>query len=243
MCDSSNGPGSKVSDSGLGAGFHSKFGHEVRSPLNAIIGFSEMLHDGAFGKLTDPQREVAHDILEAGRNLRQLVSNAVDLNKIQAGSMTLTCETLSLAQIVQQALSTTAAMACGRRLHLSHTVPAEFAVTADERRLTQALCNLLDNAVRYSPDGATVQVTAMRQDAFVRVAVTDTGHGIPTEEQERVFEPFVAIDRQGQSGGTGLGLAVCRGLIELMGGKIDLVSIPGAGSTFSVTLPAAETPA
>ncbi|MHB8994301.1 MAG: sensor histidine kinase [Armatimonadota bacterium] len=223
--------------------FHSKFTHEVRSPLNAIIGFSEMLHDGSFGPLTDPQREVAQDILQASRNLRQLVSDAMDLSKIHAGSMPLTCETLSLSQIVQQALSTTAAMASTRQTHLSHTVPAELAVTADERRLTQVLCNLLDNAVRFSPDGATVQLTAERQDAVVRVDVIDTGHGIPLDEQERVFEPFAAFDRQGQSSGTGLGLAVSRGLMELMGGKIDLVSTPGAGSTFSVSLRAAEIPA
>jgi signal transduction histidine kinase len=222
--------------------FHSKFGHEVRSPLNAIIGFSEMLHEGLFGPLTDPQREVAHDILDAGRHLKQLVADAMDLHKIHAGTMPLACEALSLAQIVQQALSMTAAMASERET-LLHTVALDFAVTADERRLTQVLCNLLDNAVRYSPSGATVQVTAERQDGLVRVDVTDTGHGIPPDEQESVFEPFVAIDREGQSSGTGLGLAVCRGLIVLMGGRIDLISTPGAGSRLSFTLPAAETPA
>ncbi|MGE5531167.1 MAG: sensor histidine kinase, partial [Bacteroidota bacterium] len=149
MCDSSDGAGSNVSDSRLSAGFLSKFGHEVRSPLNAIIGFSEMLADEAFGPLSDDQREVARDILNAGRHLQQLVSDALDASRLRLGNMDLTCDALSVASTVEQALALTAALAAEKNIQFSHMVPVDIAVTADERRLTQVLYNLLENAVRF----------------------------------------------------------------------------------------------
>jgi signal transduction histidine kinase len=201
-----------------------------------------MLHDDVFGPLTDEQRQVAQDILEAGRHLQQLVNDTIDLHKIHARIMPLSLETLSVAQIAQQSMLALAPLASTRQCHVFDMVPPELAVTADERRLTQVICNLLQNAIHFSPEGASVQVTAERCGDFVRLAVIDNGHGIPPEEHERVFAPFVALDRESQPGGTGLGLPLSLGLVTMMGGALDLVSSPGAGSTFSFTLPAAVPP-
>jgi signal transduction histidine kinase len=182
---------------------------------------------------------VAQDILGAGRHLQQLVSDALDVSRLRLGKMELSLDIVSVVAVVEQAVAMTAAVAAEKNIRFSHTVPLELAVIADERRLTQVLYNLLQNAVRFSPEGARVSVSAERDSDSVRLSVADTGHGIPPEEQERIFEPFAAMDREGQSCGSGLGLSVSRGLVELMGGTLDLASTPGAGSTFSFTLPAA----
>lgn len=222
--------------------FIADLSHEVRSPLNAIIGFSELLADGTFGSLSDPQQEVVEDILTAGKHLLQLVNDALDISKLSAGRMNLEPEILSVAALTEQALGLAAGIDPQKGIVLGHEVPGELAVQADERRALQVLVNLLCNAIRYSPAGGSVRVSAQAEGNLVRVSVADTGYGIGEGDQQRIFNDFVSMDRGDESGGTGLGLSVSRRLVELMGGTIGVTSRPGQGSTFSFTLPRAVAP-
>lgn len=220
--------------------FLADLSHEVRSPLNAIIGFSELLADDTFGPLSTEQRDVVEDILAAGKHLLQLANDVLDISKIRVGKMTLDVDTLSVAALVEQALGLAAGIDPQKGMVLLQEVPEQLAVRADERRTLQVLCNLLSNAIRYTPAGGTIRVTAQAEEGLVRISVADTGHGICEANHARIFEEFVSMDRGGQSGGAGLGLSVSRRLVELMGGEIGVTSKVGAGSTFSFTLPRAE---
>ncbi|MEI6500519.1 MAG: HAMP domain-containing sensor histidine kinase [Armatimonadota bacterium] len=222
--------------------FLADLSHEVRSPLNAIVGFSELLSEETFGPLNAQQVEVIRDILQAGRHLQRLVDDVLDLSKIRLGRMELQWERLCVASVVEQALSMARAVAPEKGMALSSEVPAALAVWADERRVVQILCNLLTNALRYSPDASTVHVAAASAGDFTQISVRDTGCGIALEDQARIFEEFVSLPCGAQESGTGLGLSVTRRLVELMGGQISVVSAPGVGSTFSFTLPAAAPP-
>lgn len=214
----------------------------MRSPLNAIIGFSELLGDEMLGPLNEQQQEVVSDILSAGRHLLRLMNDVLDLTKISTGRMELQLQPLSVAAAADEAL----ALACGacaeRAPRACRDVPPELTVRADERRVVQVLCNLLTNAIRYSPPGSAVRLAAAVEGEQVRVSVSDDGCGIAPEDQQRVFDEFVSIDQPGYPGGTGLGLAVTRRLVALMGGSIAVSSAPGEGSTFTFTLPRCEVP-
>jgi len=222
--------------------FLADLSHEVRSPLNAIIGFSELLTDGVFGDLTDEQQAVVRDILAAGNHLLRLISDVLDISKIHADKLDLQLEVLPVAAVAEQALTVARAQAHEKNLTLRNEIPTEFAVWADERRLTQILCNILSNAVRCSPETSEVLLTAQTEGDYVRLSVQDHGCGIAPEDHERIFDDFVALPTPGESTGTGLGLAVSKRLVELMGGTISVNSEKGQGATFSFTLPRRERP-
>lgn len=222
--------------------FLADLSHEVRRPLNAIIGYSELLADEAFGPLTPQQHEVVDDILAAGKHLLRLANDVLDISKVRLGKMSIELEILSVVAVVEQAIDMAAGISPHKGMILQHEVPEGLAVRADERRMLQVLCNLLGNAIRYSPAGASVRVTAEPDQEFVKISVIDTGYGIAEDEHEKVFEDFVAMDRGGVSKSSGLGLSVCRRLVEMMGGEIVVTSEPGKGSTFSFTLPKAAAP-
>jgi signal transduction histidine kinase len=218
--------------------FLADLSHEVRSPLNAIIGLSELLSDETFGPLNEQQRGAVDDIQTAGQHLLRLVTDVLDLSKIRLGKMELQLELICVASAVEQALCMARAVAPDKGVLLSHDVPFDLAVWADERRVVQVLCNLLSNAIRYSRDGATVHVAADGDSVVTCVAVSDTGCGVAREDQERIFDAFVSLPCGGQEPGTGLGLSVTRRLVQLMGGQVSVDSTPTVGSTFTVCLPA-----
>jgi len=218
--------------------FLADLSHEVRGPLHAIIGFSELLGDGTYGPLNERQTEAVRDIQVAGQHLQRLVDDVLDLSRIRLGKLELQLELLCVTSVVEQALSMARAFAPEKGIVLSPDVPAALAVWADERRVVQIVCNLLSNAIRHSPDGSSVHVVAARAGDFTQIAVRDTGCGIAPEDQERIFEEFVSLRGEAQASGTGLGLSVTRRLVQLMGGQMSVVSAPGAGSTFFFTLPA-----
>ena len=222
--------------------FLADLSHEVRRPLNAIIGYSELLVDEAFGPLSPQQQEVVNDILGAGRHLLRLANDVLDISKARLGKLSLELETLSVAAVVKQAVDMSAGTNPQKKMLLEYDVPADLAVRADECRVVQVLCNLLGNAIRYSPAGKRVLVTAAAEGSHVRISVIDEGYGMSQADQERVFEDFVAMGRGDDNGGTGLGLAVCQRLVLMMGGEIAVTSEEGKGSTFSFTLRRAEAP-
>lgn len=218
--------------------FVADLSHEVRSPLNAIVGFSELLDDEVFGVLNDDQHEAIRDILSAARYLVQLLGDVLDIHKIELGKIELEYERLSVVGVLGQVLTVARALAHEKNLQLHMQVPADLAVWADERRFSQIVYNLLSNAAKFSKDEGNVWVQAHQDGEFISISVRDEGCGIAPADHERVFEDFTALRREEHPSSTGLGLSVTRRLVELMGGRITVESQPNEGATFTFTLPA-----
>ena len=219
--------------------FLASMSHELRTPLNAVIGFSEVLLDRMFGEINERQDEYLHDIRNSGRHLLELLNEILDLSKVEAGQMVLEPSTFR----VDSALEYTLAMVRERAALHAITVTMDVAddvemVDADELRFKQVVLNLVSNAVKFTPDGGSVSIRAYREGTALVVTVTDTGIGVPPEDQERIFESF----QQGRRGapkeeGTGLGLTLSRRIVGLFGGRMWLESTPGVGSTFGFSVP------
>ncbi len=220
--------------------FLANMSHELRTPLNAIIGFSEVLLERLFGDLNDKQDDYLKDIHSSGKHLLSLINDILDLSKIEAGRMELEPSRVDVASAIANALTLVRERAQHHAITLAQDVdPALGTVDADERKFKQILLNLLSNAVKFTPDGGRIDVTARHVGDVAEIAVHDTGIGIAPEDQAAVFEEFrqVGRDYTRKQEGTGLGLALTRRFVELHGGTIRLDSTPGAGSTFTFTLP------
>ena len=219
--------------------FLANMSHELRTPLNAIIGFSEVLSERLFGELNAKQAEYVIDITESGRHLLTLINDILDLSKIEAGRMELDAGDFDLPVTIDNAMSLVRERAQRRGIALRCAVAERLpTIRADERKVKQVLLNLLSNALKFTPEGGTVEVRASAYDDRVEIAVADTGVGIAPEDQEAVFEEFRQVGRAAKKiEGTGLGLAISRKFIELHGGTIRVESQVGHGSTFTFTLP------
>ncbi len=221
--------------------FLSTMSHELRTPLNAILGFAELLRDPRYGPLNDRQSRFAGHIHTSGQHLLSLINDILDLSKIEAGRLELTIESLSVEQAFGDVLNTLSPLAEKKQLGLSQRCEAGLSVLADATRFRQVLMNLVGNALKFTPEGGSVELVAFPRDGQARVEVRDTGTGIPEEEQKRIFEAFYRLKQSGKSAeGTGLGLAITQRLLELQGGKLELTSQPGHGSCFYFSLPAAR---
>lgn len=219
--------------------FLANMSHELRTPLNAIIGFTEILQDELGPTLDERHRTCLEHVLDGGHHLLRLITDILDLSKVEAGRMELTRSMVSLTEVAKDAAETMSPMAAQRNVALNLSVPDELPrVWADAFRLKQILLNLLSNAIRFTPHGGTVSLRARQHDDSLVVAVSDTGVGIRKEDLPRLFRAFEQLSTSTQSGGgTGLGLTLTKQLIELHGGSIDVLSEPNKGSTFTVTLP------
>jgi PAS domain S-box-containing protein len=227
--------------------FLSRMSHELRTPMNSILGFGQLLQRHALGP--EQARSVEH-ILKAGRHLLNLINEVLEIARIEANQQQLSLEPVHAATLLNEALALVRPAAEQRPVQLAlHAPPGTDAyVRADQQRLMQVLLNLLSNAIKYNRAGGTVQLLARPVagtdgSAFLALGVRDTGPGIPAD---RLGELFVAFARLGaeRSGieGTGLGLALSRRLVELMGGHLRVESTVGEGSTFWVELPVTESP-
>jgi signal transduction histidine kinase/ActR/RegA family two-component response regulator/putative methionine-R-sulfoxide reductase with GAF domain len=221
--------------------FLASMSHELRTPLNAVIGFSEVLLDRMFGELNERQEDYLHDIRSSGRHLLELLNEILDLSKVEAGQMVLEPTMFSVPAVLDYGLSLVRERAATHGITLRLEVGESVGlIEADELRFKQVLLNLLSNAVKFTPDGGTVTLCATRSGDALRITVTDTGIGVPPEDQERIFESF----QQGARGapkaeGTGLGLTLSRRIVELFGGRLWLEPGPdGVGSVFGFTIPA-----
>jgi PAS domain S-box-containing protein len=226
--------------------FLANMSHELRTPLNAIIGFSEVLLEQMFGPLNARQEEYLHDILSSGKCLLNLITDILDLTKIEAGKLQLQQCALPLRHLLEHSLVMVKGRAVAHNIALSLEVDADLeSVFADEQKVKQILFNLLSNAVRFTPAGGQVGIHAKRAGAMVQIAVWDTGVGIAPEDQQRIFEAFHQVGQglTGKTEGSGLGLTLTRKFVELHGGTLWLESVPGGGSTFTFTLPVQTTPA
>ena len=218
--------------------FLAHMSHELRTPLNAIIGFSELLEQQLAGELNEQQLGYVGDVLDAGRHLLSLINEILDLSKVEAGKMDLDRSAVSLRDVLESGVTMHAARADREGIRLELDLhPEDITVRADERRLRQVVFNLVSNAVKSTPPGGRVDLSARLVDGFVEVAVADTGPGVPAEEREAIFEEF-RQGRENAAEGTGLGLPLSRKLIELHGGRLWLETTGGSGSTFLFVLPA-----
>jgi two-component system, cell cycle sensor histidine kinase PleC len=223
--------------------FLANISHELRTPLNAIIGFSEMMHQQMFGAIGQPKYlEYAHDIQQSGRYLLEVINDILDMSKIEAGRMNLVCETLILGEIVAESMRVVQQTAGERNIRLETLGNSGLEVPGDRRALKQVLINLLSNAVKFTPVGGQVSLRAYRYRGSVRIAISDTGVGIPRHEIAKLGRPFEQVENQFTKGhkGTGLGLAISRSIIELHGGRLEIKSRLGEGTTVTCVLPATQ---
>jgi signal transduction histidine kinase len=219
--------------------FLANMSHELRTPLNAIIGFSEVLMQRMFGELNTKQDEYLKDIYESGRHLLLLINDILDLSKIEAGRMELEATDFDLPSAIDNALTLLRERATRRGITLGRTLDEHLGmVRGDERKVKQVLLNLLSNALKFTPEGGRIDVSAGVHDGVAEIAVADTGVGIAPKDQEAVFEEFRQVGTADKKvEGTGLGLALSRKFVELHGGRIWVKSQVGHGSTFTFTLP------
>ena len=221
--------------------FLSSMSHELRTPMNAILGFAQLLQTEPAAPLNANQHRFVEQILKAGRHLLELINEVLDLARIEAGKLVLSVEPVSVAQVLAECLPLIHTLARERQVSVAQAASRErLRVMADYVRLKQALLNLLSNAVKYNRPGGTVSVEVARRGAGVRIAVVDTGIGIPREMQAELFQPFQRLAQNApEVEGTGIGLALTKKLVDAMGGTIGFESAWGSGSTFWVELPAA----
>jgi signal transduction histidine kinase/CheY-like chemotaxis protein len=216
--------------------FLSRMSHEFRTPLAAIMGFSELL---ALADLDEKKRDWSRTILKAGKHLLRLVDEVLDISRIEAGELPLSVEAVDIRSLLDDAIELVQPMADGRGVTIHPPVITERSgyVRADAQRLKQVLINLLSNAVKYNRDGGEVRVAAEPvASERIRIAVSDTGRGIDPSSLEKLFTPFERLDAGADVQGTGLGLALSKSLVEAMGGSVEVESEPGQGSTFTVEL-------
>jgi GAF domain-containing protein len=219
--------------------FLANMSHELRTPLNAIIGFSEVLSERMFGELNEKQDEYLKDIYASGQHLLSLINDILDLSKIEAGRMELEVTDFDLPSAIDNALMLVRERASRRGITLGHSLDERLGqIRGDERKVKQVLLNLLSNALKFTPEGGRIDVSARVHDGVAEVSVADTGVGIAPEDQEAVFEEFRQVGTADKKvEGTGLGLALSRKFVELHGGRIWVESEVGKGSRFAFSLP------
>jgi len=222
--------------------FLANMSHELRTPLNAILGFSEIIAQECFGPVGNRRyRDYAGDIHSSGAHLLSLINDLLDIAKIEAGRMDIAPHPLDAVRVFDIALKLIGTKAREKRQTLVIAVePSAPPLYADERALKQILLNLVSNAVKFTPEGGKIEVIAARaHDGSFQIMVRDNGPGIPREKLDNIFTPFAQVDNRydRQTGGTGLGLALVRGLAELHGGRAWLESEYGRGCAVFVNLP------
>jgi signal transduction histidine kinase/DNA-binding response OmpR family regulator len=225
--------------------FVASMSHELRTPLTVILGLSEVLKTEVYGPLTAKQAESIHDIEESGHHLLLLINDVLDLSKIEAGQFELQIGLVSVETVCQSSLQFIKQAAHKKQLKISLTLDsAASTLQADERRLKQILVNLLNNAVKFTPENGTVglEVAGDFAERVVHFTVWDTGIGISPEDMERLFQSFVQVDSSlaRQHSGTGLGLVLVRRMVELHDGTVSVESEVGQGSRFTISLPWSE---
>jgi signal transduction histidine kinase len=220
--------------------FLATMSHELRAPLHAILGKSELLLEGSYGALSQPQHSSVRTLEQSGRHLLSLINDILDLAKIEAGKFALDIWPCAVEPICRISLQIMRPLAEAKALKLYFTMdPNVTMMYADERRLKQIFINLLNNAIKFTPSGGSVGLDVVGDVSGKKIhfIVWDTGIGIPAEDMERLFEPFVQLDNNElRHEGTGLGLSLVRSLTDKHGGTIEVLSEVGKGSRFTISL-------
>ncbi len=246
--------------------FLANMSHELRNPLNSIIGFSELMLDGISGPLTEKQKEFLKFIFDSGKHLLSLINDILDLSEIDAGRTELSLAEFELGELIENCCSILREKAAAHNITISADVCDKGQVNADQRKMKRVMFNLISNALRFTGDGGKVKVSVrpitadgvasadvqgkarelslrypeLAGSGFVEVCVEDTGIGISAEDQKELFKPFQQIEAplSKKYAGTGLGLSLCKKIINLHKGEIWAESEPGRGSKFIFVIPA-----
>jgi signal transduction histidine kinase len=226
----------------LKAEFISVASHELKTPINVILGYVELLEEGIYGKLSDSQREVCGTIAGQADTLTRLVRRLLDVSRFEAGGGKLECRQFKLRRLLDTLESAFNVLAMQRevdfRIALMEDLPEE--VRWDEDRMNEVFGNLLSNAFKFTPRGGRVELAATRQGDQIVIRVSDTGAGIPAEQLPHIFQKFFQADNQSKAAvkGTGLGLAIAKEIVGAHQGTISVESQMGHGTTFIITMPA-----
>ena len=220
--------------------FVANVSHELRTPLSSIKGYSETLMGGV-SKEEDRQEFLGIIYRESDR-LANLIDDLLDLSKIESGKMAMVFMPVEITPVIKRTAGVLEKLALQKSIKIGVDIPSGLPkVLADENRLSQVFLNLLDNAIKYTPEGGSVKISVFPQDKYLQVDITDTGAGIPQSDLPRIFERFYRVDkaRSRQLGGTGLGLSIVKHIVQAHGGQVWVKSEVGRGSTFSFTVPKA----
>jgi PAS domain S-box-containing protein len=240
--------------------FLANMSHELRTPLNAILGMTEGLKEGVFGTVGDRQIKALQTVYSSGLHLLELINDILDVAKIESGQVTLELTNVSITNLCQSSIAFIKQQASAKKIQVIDKIPPYLPeLMLDERRIRQVLINLLNNAVKFTPEGGTITLEVSSyiansdmansdmanseknnaEDVYLRIAVIDTGIGISAKNIQKLFQPFIQIDSalNRQYVGTGLGLALVKRIVELHGGKVGLTSEVGVGSHFMIDLP------
>jgi signal transduction histidine kinase len=219
--------------------FVSTVSHELRTPLTSIRGGLQLVLDTPDGVANPDDRELLTRALANAERLMRLTSDVLDLSRIESCRLELRRASCSVAQLVRTACDNVAGLPNSTGRVRARVAPDVGCVDVDSDRIVQVLVNLLSNALKFSPASAMVRIDARKRGSQVEIAVRDQGPGITAEDLARLFQPFQRLASTRQIGGTGLGLAITKGLIEQHGGSIAVDTCPGAGATFTISLPRA----
>jgi signal transduction histidine kinase len=218
--------------------FFASVSHEFRTPLHAIRGFLDLMQEGVAGPLSEKQERYVTRMRASSDHLLSLINDILDLSKIEAGRLELHYESFAMADALREVLETVTPLANVKNLCIRDEVEKHLFLHADSTRFKQILYNLLSNAVKFTPEGGEIRIGSFAATEYVEISVTDTGIGIPVEEQSAIFEDFhQAEPTERRTEGTGLGLAIARRLVESHGGKIWVESEVGRGSCFTFRMP------
>lgn len=220
--------------------FIANVAYELRTPLNTVIGFFEILTGEYFGELNERQAEYSKGILESSQRLLSLINDILDLATIESGQMSLELETVDVYEMMRSILGLTQERVLRKNLTLDFDCPQDIGlILADERRLKQALFNILSNSVKFTPDNGNITVSAHRVEDHIIITFTDTGIGIPAEDHDPIFGRFErGHNAEARRSGAGLGLSLVQSFINLQGGDVALESEPGVGTKVVCRLPA-----
>jgi signal transduction histidine kinase len=225
------------------AEFMSVAAHELKTPINVVAGYAELIQDGVYGPVNSDQETALTSIQEQARNLAQLVNQLLDISRLEAGGLKLEIEDMPVADLFERIHRTFDVLAHKQRIGFTVTLEktAPRAIPADGARLRdQVLGNLLANSLKFTPEGGRIGVRGWGENGFLCIEVTDTGAGMPASELPHVFDKYFQIGEQARSKGAGLGLTIAHDIVEEHCGTISVSSQVGAGTTFRIRLPSSR---
>ena len=225
--------------------FLANVSYQLRTPLNAMMGFTEILHEEYFGELNERQKGYTENMIQAGHRLITLVDNILDLSTIEAGYMTLNREDMSVKEALDSVIELTQDWARREGIEIEIKCPKNIGnLVADERRFKQVMLHLIRNAIDYTAHGGKIRLSAKKAKDNITVTVEDSGVGIPKEDLDRIFDPFEKGDNKdkrptptNRHSGAGLGLSLVKHIVELHGGEIAIKSSEGKGTSVMCTYP------
>jgi signal transduction histidine kinase len=219
--------------------FVANMSHELRTPLAAILGYAELIQEGFYEPQGQKSSEALSRIRANGKHLLGLINTVLDIAKVESGQFSLNLGEYALENVVETVRAATEALAETKKLALTTEISKQLPIgVGDEQRLTQVILNLVANAIKFTDKGE-VRICAAAVHSHFAVSVSDTGPGVPLQEQKRIFEKFHQVDSSSTKakGGTGLGLAIAKQIVEMHGGRIWVESTLGHGATFQMELP------